>query len=203
MSIRIAIIVEGATEKAFMPKLREFLKERLQDKMPKLDPVPWDGRIPKSDELQRVVRKLLTGKNAADAVIALSDVYTGSQDFSDAEDAKRKMRQWVGEEPHFHPHTAQYEFEAWLLPFWDTIQRITGSRRKVPGVHPEQINHNKPPSYHLKEAFHTGSTGKSYVKVRDATRILKKNDLARAVEACPELKRFLNTILILCGAESI
>ena len=51
MSIRIAIIVEGATEKAFMPKLREFLKERLQDKMPKLDPVPWDGRIPKSDEL--------------------------------------------------------------------------------------------------------------------------------------------------------
>ena len=29
MSVRIAILVEGATEKAFIPKLREFLGARL------------------------------------------------------------------------------------------------------------------------------------------------------------------------------
>lgn len=44
--MKISMIVEGKTEKAFVPALREFLKPRLSGKMPKLDVTPYDGRIP-------------------------------------------------------------------------------------------------------------------------------------------------------------
>ncbi len=126
--MKIAIMVEGRTEKAFMPKLREFLATRIPGRMPKLDPVPYDGRIPKEGKLQRCVASLLSaGDRPADAVIALTDVYTGTHDFVDAQDAKDKMRQWVGEESRFHPHAAQHDFEAWLLPYWSKIKKITGS----------------------------------------------------------------------------
>ncbi len=63
--------------------------------MPKLDPLPYDGRIPKNDKLKRKVKNLLKGPQAADHVIALTDVYTGSNppDFTSASDAKKKMSQ--------------------------------------------------------------------------------------------------------------
>lgn len=204
MSVRIAILVEGATEKAFMPKLREFLSARLEPgTMPKLDPVPFDGRVPTGDKLRRTVGYLLSGRNAADAVIVLTDVYTGTREFSNAQDAKDKMQAWVGGEPRFFPHVALHDFEARLLPFWDDIRNLAGSNRKSPGDHPERVNHDKPPAHRLQEMFRTGSTGKSYVKPRDAARILRDRDLAVAAEACPELKAFLNTILSLCGAPAI
>lgn len=202
MSIRIAILVEGATEQAFKPKLREFLEARLPLRaMPRLDFMPCDGRLPTKENLRRRVDLLLNGRNAADAVIALTDVYTGTNDFTDAQDAKDKMRAWVGDEPRFHPHAAQHDFEAWLLPFWSDIQKLAGSKRAMPGAHPEQVNHNNPPAHRLKEIFITGTKGKAYVKPRDAARILRDNDLAVAAQVCPELKAFLNTILALCEAD--
>ncbi len=201
MSVRIAMLVEGATEQAFIPKVREFLNARLpQGTMPRLDIVPCDGRVPTSDKLRRIVANLLSGKNAANAVIALTDVYTGTREFADAQDAKDKMRGWVGEEPRFYPHVALYDFEAWLLPYWSEIQALAGSTRAAPGVHPEQVNHDKPPAHRLQEVFLTGSKGKAYVKPRDAARILRDSDLAVAAEACPELKAILNTLLALSGA---
>jgi len=68
--VKIAIIVEGKTETAFMPILRKFLESRLQQ-MPKLDTKPQNGRIPKEDALKRVVENLL-GKDGYDAVIAVA-----------------------------------------------------------------------------------------------------------------------------------
>ncbi len=204
MSTRIAILVEGATEKAFLPKLRDFLKTHLdQGSMPRLDVVPCDGRVPTGDKLRRMVEALLSGRNAADAVIALTDVYTGSRDFSTAQDAKDKMRAWVGNEPRFHPHVALHDFEAWLLPFWSDIQNLAGSNRTVPGTHPELVNHGNPPAHRLQEVFLSGTKGKAYVKPRDAARILRNRDLVVAANACPELKEFLNTILTLCGGSAI
>ncbi len=117
--MKIAIIVEGKTETAFMPILRKFLESRLQQ-MPKLDTKPQNGRIPKEDPLKRVVENLL-GKDGYDAVIALTDVYTGTKDFKDAADAKAQMKNWVGNNPKFYPHAASHDFEAWLLPFWSKI----------------------------------------------------------------------------------
>jgi hypothetical protein len=170
--------------------------------MPRLRFISQEGRIPKENTLRRVVENLLTGKDAYDAVIALTDVYTGTNDFIDAVDAKRKMATWVGNNPKFYPHAAQHDFEAWLLPFWSTIQQLSGGNRSAPKGSPEQVNHNNPPSYLIKEIFEQGKR-RSYNKQRDAPSILKNNNLMDAVNVCPELKAFLNTILRLCGGDEI
>lgn len=134
--MKIAILVEGATEKAFMPSLQNFLRHRLQQ-MPRLRPIVYDGRIPKEDKLRRIVENLL---NTYDAVIALTDVYTGTTDFQLASDAKAKMKAWVGNNTNFHPHAAQYDFEAWLLPYWSTIQELARHNRSAPPGLPEEEN---------------------------------------------------------------
>ncbi len=123
--MKIAILMEGDTERVFLPHIREFLSPRLKDKMPKLVAITYHGRIPKREKLKRDVEILLQGGTPdADHVIALTDVYTGADDFQDAADAKQKMRNWVGSNERFHPHVAQHDFEAWLLPYWPTIQQL-------------------------------------------------------------------------------
>jgi hypothetical protein len=192
----ITILVEGRTEIAFKSHLTEFLRNRLEGRMPRLDMFPYHGRIPKNDDLRRKVEATL--KSGSDAVIALTDVYTGTPDFVDATDAKQKMRHWVGANPRFYPHAAQYDFEAWLLPFWSEIQRLAGHNRNAPAGPPEQVDHNRPPSAHIREIFRVGTCRDDYSKPRDGKRILQGKDLAIAATACPELKSFLNTILALC-----
>jgi len=203
--MKIALIVEGKTEKAFLPHLRCFLQTRLEGNMPKIDLLPYDGRIPIKDKLKRVVQNLLSGSNAAAHVIALTDVYTGSRppDFTDAVDAKNKMRRWVGDEPRFHPHAAQYDFEAWLLPYWPTIQKLARHNQAAPGLNPEKINHENPPAHRIKAIFEAGQCRDSYIKPRDAGRILRDNDLSVSIAQCAELKAFLNTIISICSGTII
>jgi hypothetical protein len=199
--MKIVILVEGKTEIAFKPYLIKFLITRLYGNMPKLDFHPYDGRIPTRDKLKRIVINHLTGK--ADHVIALTDVYTGTNDFSNAANAKEKLREWVGDEPRFHPHVAQHEFEAWLLPFWPTIQKLAQHYRTAPSGAPETVNHNNPPSRRIKEIFEVGNCRSSYIKTRDAKRILNDNDLLIAINQCPELKSFVNTIIEACDCSKI
>jgi Domain of unknown function (DUF4276) len=201
--VKITILVEGRTEQAFKPHLTAFLKPRLTVRMPRLDMFVYDGRIPMGEKLRRNVENLLRGRQPAAAVIALTDVYTGTNDFLNAADAKAKMRQWVGPNPLFHPHVAQHDFEAWLLPYWNEIQKIAGHNRKAPQGLPESVNHNRPPSYHIREIFENGTCRDSYSKPRDANRILRNKDLAIAAAQCPELKAFLNTIITLSGGQSL
>jgi hypothetical protein len=200
--MKIVILVEGKTEMAFRPYLTKFLELHLQGVMPKLDFHPYDGRIPTRDKLKRIVDNHLTGRTPADHVIALTDVYTGTKppDFLNAADAKAKMRSWVGEEPRFHPHVAQHDFEAWLLPFWPTIQKLAQHNKTAPSGAPETVNHNNPPSYRIKEIFEIGKSRSSYIKARDAKRILNDNDLLIAIKQCPELMSFVNTIIEVCDA---
>ena len=107
------------------------------------------------------VAKLLAGSNAADHVIALTDVYTGSTppEFRDAADAKAQMRRWVGNEPRFYPHAAKFDFEAWLLPYWGTIQRLAGHNMRVAAGNPETVNHNNPPAHRIKSIFEAALQG--------------------------------------------
>ena len=131
--MKIAILMEGETERSFLPCLREFLSPRLLGKMPRLIPNKYDGRIPKQEKLKRVVEALLRGQEPdAGHVIALTDVYTGSNDFQDAGDAKQKMQSWVGPNDRFHAHVAQHDFEAWLLPYWPAIQELARHNRTAP-----------------------------------------------------------------------
>jgi hypothetical protein len=197
--MRIAILVEGKTEKAFMVHLRRFLETRTKGHMPRLDPVPYDGRIPKGERLRREIERLLSdGPRAADAVVALTDVYTGSQEFQSAADAKAKMRQWVGD-----PHAAQHDFEAWLLPYWSDLQKLAGHNMALPESPPENVDHDNPPARRIKDLFLKGTRGRAYVKARDAGRVLQGKDLLIAASACPELKAFLNTLLGLAGGQLI
>jgi hypothetical protein len=169
--------------------------------MPKLKFIPCNGRIHKGKKLRDVVENLLTGTDACHAVIALTDVYTGTKDFKDAADAKDQMKNWVGNNPKFYPHAASHDFEAWLLPFWSKIQQISGGNRAVPNGSPEQVNHNKPPSKRIEEIFEQGKR-RSYNKARDAKRILDGEDLMDAAVACDELEAFLHTIVVsLCGGK--
>ncbi|MBW4560126.1 MAG: DUF4276 family protein [Mojavia pulchra JT2-VF2] len=198
--MNIAILVEGATEVAFREKLREFLQTRLGQKMPRLKFIPQNGRIPKEEKLRRVVENLLTGNSAYDAVIALTDVYTGIKDFQDAADAKAQMMNWVGNNPKFYPHTALHDFEAWLLPYWKTIQSLAKHNRSAPSGFPETVNHQKPPSYWIKEIFKSGGR-QDYNKPIHGAKILKDNDLMIAIQSCPELKAFVNRIISLCDED--
>ncbi|NJS10861.1 MAG: DUF4276 family protein [Microcoleus sp. CSU_2_2] len=131
------------------------------------------------------------------------NVYTGTKDFKDAADAKAQMKKWVGNNLQFYPHAAQYDFEAWLLPFWDRIQELAKYKKSPPSGQPEQVNHHKPPSKHIQEIFELGKCRDSYSKTRDAPNILKDQDLMKAVTVCPELKAFVNTILLLCDGDMI
>jgi hypothetical protein len=199
--MKILILVEGETETAFKPILLDFLKSSLQQ-MPKLKFMPHKGRIPKGEKLKRVVENSLN-QDGYDAVIALTDVYTGTNDFKDAADAKAKMQEWVGNNPNFYPHAAQHDFEAWLLPYWSRIQKLAISNKSLPGSIPEKVNHGNPPSYRIKEIFETGKCQRSYNKIRDAARILKDQDLMVSINQCPEFKAFINTILKLCQGDLI
>ncbi len=147
--MKISIIVEGKTEKAFMPALREYLKISLAGRMPNLDVLPCNGRIPTGDKLKRVVANLLEDpRNPSDYVIGLTDVYTGNRDFIDANDAKNKMSGWVNDS-RFLPHAAQFDFEAWLLPYWSSIKLLSGSNSSCPRGNPESVNHDKPPAHRI------------------------------------------------------
>jgi len=201
--LKITILVEGRTEKAFKPHLINFLKPRLINRMPRLDMFAYHGRIPKEGKLLKTVENLFSGSNRSDAVIALTDVYTGTNDFNDAADAKRKMNEWVGNHPNFYPHVAKHDFEAWLLPYWETIKTLARHNRNPPPGLPESVNHMHPPSEHIQTIFENGASGRSYSKPRDANRILTNNDLMIAVRACPELKAFVNRIIELSDGETI
>ena len=203
--MRIALIVEGDTESALKGALLRLIAERVSTRhMPRFTWNVQRGRIPTGDSLRKLVARILKDRRQhPDAVIALTDVYTGPViAFRDAADAKSKMARWVGPESRFYAHAAQYDFEAWLIPYWGVIQRLTGSNRRQP-AHPERINHNKPPSRLLNEIFSAGTYRRSYIKTIDAQKILAGQDLTIAANACPELKSFLNTILTLCGGEQL
>jgi hypothetical protein len=41
--MKISLLIEGRTEKAFLPHLRRFFKTRLYGRMPNIDPLPYHG----------------------------------------------------------------------------------------------------------------------------------------------------------------
>ena len=196
--LKISLIVEGKTERVFVSKLREHLQTVLAGRMPALQPVPFDGRIPRGEKLKRLVRRLLQDRpTPSDHVIALTDVYP---DYPNAAQAKTMMLQWTGNHERFHPHAAQFEFEAWLLPYWERVQKLAGHNQAAPGGDPELVNNVNPPSRRLKEIFRRGQRRYDYVKSRDAGRILENADLTVAIKRCPELNALMQSILDICDS---
>ena len=160
--MKITIICEGRTEKAFNPCLKSFLSDRLHGKNPALRYDVHNGAIPAGKKLKKLVGTLLTnGPVKSDAVIALTDVYPA---FADAASAKQAMQEAVGNEPKFFPHVALHDFEAWLLPYWDRIQKLSGRNSAPFAQNPEAVNHGNPPAHRLSKLFEAGSCRASYSK---------------------------------------
>ena len=196
--MKIVVLCEGQTEAALKQGLRELFQQRSGARRVGLEMRP----VPRS-KLPRLVERY-GSSNDVTGIIALTDVYP---DFESAASAKAALEESVAGCPNiekFRAHVALFELEAWLMPFWDDIAESIGVKAKKPGAKPEEINHEKPPSRHLKELFRRAKQPRqNYEKVRHAWKWLTAERLGRAAEECPELKALLNSLLELPGGEAL
>ena len=151
------------------------------------------------DKLRGRVRRELAGRDVA-GVVGLIDVFP---QFENAAAAKAFLRQAAGDLSGFHAHAAQYDVEAWLLPYWDDICRRVGVTQSPPGANPETVDGNNPPAYRLKALYRRARPKRKYVKTKEMYAILKGKDLTVAAGRCPEFKAFLNTLLTLSNLEPL
>jgi hypothetical protein len=197
----VVLLVEGDTETALKDKLKEFLDTCAQEQnKPKVRFRTKDIMSLDPERLRRRVKLELTSPNVT-AVVGLIDVYPK---FPDANAAKSFLRQAVGQESRFHAHAAQFDIEAWLLPYWDAICHRVGVQQARPGAHPEQVNQQNPPSKRLKELYRRAKPRpREYVKPSEMAAILRDKDLTIIAAQCPEFKAFLNTLLTLSGLDPL
>ena len=193
----IVLLVEGSTEKTLTDKLKEYLDQQAElAGRPRVALRAGKIKSTEPHALGQQIKLQLQTQNTA-AVIGLIDVFPH---FSDAQAARTFLRQAAeraGVTQHFYPHAAQYDVEAWLLPYWDDICRRIAVRQGAPGGNPEMVDSIRPPSYRLKELYQRA--GRKYVKTLEMPAILKGKDLSVAAHACFELKSLLNTLLQLCN----
>jgi len=191
----IVIVAEGETEEALLPALRAYVIEK-SGRSPKLKCLRMDGTVFERSKLLRLVDLTL---REFDHVIVLTDQYSGTpaKNFESPEIARRELRKLVGNRSNVHVHVAAHDFEAWLIPLWDEIASSIGSKKQAPSGSPEKLNNQNPPSKRIAELFR--SAGRKYIKTRDAKKYLEKHGLKKSVDACPELKAMVDTILALCA----
>ncbi len=197
----VILLVEGDTETALKARLKQFLDERAEaENKPKVRLKTKDIMSLNPARLGRRVALELSDP-AVTAVVGLIDVYPN---FADAAEARQFLNQAVGNEPRFYAHAAQFEVEAWLLPYWDAICRRVGVQQPPPGAQPEQVNRQNPPSKRLKELYQRAKPRpRKYVKTIEMAAILRDKDLSLAAAQCPEFKAFLNTLLVLGGLSTL
>ena len=195
--MRIVLLCEGTSELALKGALKTFLDEWCEQrglKRVKIAIKPFE-HSPNCKEIQRHLARHGQDPEVA-GVIALTDVYPN---FPNAGKAKDFLTGCAKDSPYkdiFVAHAAQYEFEAWLLPFWRDICGRLKVSAKEPGANYEQVDDQKPPSHHLKELY--SRAWRKYDKVAEATMILKRHPIEKAAESCPELQALLETLRKLC-----
>ncbi len=196
----VVLVAEGATELALERALKAFLDERATaEGRPKVALRTKPTMSLNANRLRRDVELELSSPRVT-AVVGLIDVYP---EFSSASEAKEWQRQAVGAERRFYPHAAQYDVEAWLLPYWDVICGRLSVRRTRPGPQPEQVDRDKPPSKHLEALYAAAHPPRKYVKRIEMLTILRRQNLTVAADQCPELKALLNTLLALGGLSTL
>ena len=164
------------------------------------------GEFLQKTKLRRVVENLLIGPKAADHVVALTDVYTGNTSSGlpersrcDSEDA---FLGWSGTAVSPSRCSVRLRSLAPSLLANHSATRTTQSRSARRQSRDGETIH-VPPAYRIQEVFEAGGCRDSYIKPRDAGRILRENDLAVAIGQCSELKKFVNTFLTLAGGEAL
>ena len=191
----VVLLVEGATETALKNHLKRFLDQRAnQEGKPKLDLRTKPFRTIPSEKEFRKRLSLELRDNKVRAVIGLLDVYPN---FGSAKEVKEFMRKAAGDDDRFHAHAAQFDVEAWLIPYWEFICNRIGVPRSRPGSNPEQVNNTNPPSKRLGALYQIAK--RKYKKPTEMNAILERQDLSIAARECRELRLLLNTLLQIGG----
>ncbi len=192
--MKVILLTEGQTETALKEHLKRFLDGRAEaEKRPKLSLVTKNIITLDEHRLRRRIQ-LELGQPDVAAVVGLVDVYPY---FRSADEAKQFLRRVAEHNERFHAHAAQYEVEAWLLPYWEHICRRLGVRRAAPSAQPERVDLDRPPSHHLTELYRQAKPPRKYNKTLEMAALLRGQDLAIAAGQCPEFKALLNTLLAL------
>jgi hypothetical protein len=199
--MKIVLMVEGDTEAALKRHLKAFLDRRAQAAgRPRVRLETRDIVNIASHKFKRRVA-LESRKPAVTAVVGLIDVFPR---FQNAAEAKTYLKESAGNHPKFYAHAAQFDVEAWLLPYWADICRRVGVQQAPLGSNPETVDHLKPPSYRLRELYQRAKPRpRKYVKTIEMSAILKGKDLTVSANQCPEFKALLNTLLTLSDLESL
>jgi hypothetical protein len=198
--VKVVLICEGSTERALVPGLRELI----QKQMPGRDRVgltshPLNGPVYRA-KLTRIV-DLHGSSRDVGGIIALTDVYP---EFNDADEAKKHLARLVEKCEYvrkFRAHAAQFDVEAWLVPSWKEIAKSLNVPRQPPSAHPEQINRDRPPSFHFADLYQ--SAKRKYSKPIAARRWFTPENLERAADQCRQLKSLLDSILEFAAAEPL
>jgi hypothetical protein len=195
--VTVILLVEGDTERALKEHLKDFLDEQATREGKSRYRLSTRTKIETKPVKLRKQVELELSSPGVTAVVALVDVFP---DYASAADAKQQLRDAVGDVPQFFAHAAQHDVEAWVLPYWDSICARVGVRQRRPGAHPEAVDGEKPPAYHLRELYQRAHPKpRKYSKPIEMKAILAGKDLTVAAAACPEFKAFLNTLLSLGG----
>jgi hypothetical protein len=195
----IVLLVEGATEDAFVSALKEFLDPRcVAAGRPRVRLRPVVTEHLRERDLKLRVWGNLKRSDVL-GVIALMDVKCAGRprQFADAAETIAYLRSVAPDEPRYRPHAAQFDFEAWLLPYWGDICRRVGRKQAPPGPKPEQVDLEHPPSRRLYDLYR--QAGLRYSKPRDAAAILRGKDLTLSAAHCPQLAALLGSLLDLAG----
>jgi len=194
--LTIVLLVEGKTEVALRDALKSFMDARATQEgklRVRLTTKPLDTSLLNPARVRDQIAMSVRDREVA-CVIGLLDVYPR---FQSAHEAKAFLLRAAGEEPRFHAHAAQYEVEAWLLPFWDKICQKLRVQRQPPGGNPEEVDLQTPPSRHLSNLYRMAK--RTYDKPRDVLAVLHDKDLTVIANQCPEFKALLNTLLLCAG----
>lgn len=197
--MRVVVLCEGRTEAALQKGLHDFINQRTTSSTRLgIDLKSLGGSVFRK-KLGSLV-SLHASDDDVCGIIALTDVYP---DFKNAAEAKQELRRRVSEvdTDKFRAHAAQFETEAWIIPFWEEIAKSLGVSSRAPGANPEQVNNENPPSSHLKRLY--ARAKQTYEKPIDGPKWLSADRLEHAASRCPELKLFLNSILEYAGAETL
>ena len=191
----VVLLVEGSTEKTLTDKLKEHLDQRAESRgLPRVALRAVKIKSIEPHALGQQIRLQLQTQNTTD-VVGLIDVFPHFTDALAAKTFLREAAERAGVNQHFYPHAAQYDVEAWLLPYWNDICRRIGVKQGPPGGNPEMVDSVRPPSYRLKELYQR--VERRYVKTIEMPAILKGKDLSIAADVCAELKGLLNTLFLL------
>jgi len=194
--VTVVLLVEGETETVLKDHLKHFLDVRADlEGRPKVALRTKDIMALNEGKLRGRIRLELNVSDVT-ALVGLVDVYPR---FADAAEAKAFLLRAANGDPRFYAHAAQYEVEAWLLPYWETICERVGVRHAKPGPDPEKVDLDRPPSRRLEELYRLAKPSRRYIKTIEMATILRDKDLVVAAGQCPELMALLNTLLRLGG----